>query len=462
MTFMPDDEKNLVNMVIEHFKNLLSAAKAPDILPELAENQDFCQLHDSFLALRELMTNFSRGNVQAPITHRGFVFGALKALQANLEHTIWQIQQVANDDFTQRMTFMGEFATAFNSMVMSLSAAKSDLFAKQQALAKLTESLTEEIHLRSSNLLALRESEEKFKYLAEHDALTGSLNRRSFFARAEIEIQKAFLTRKFCAMAMLDIDFFKKFNDTQGHGAGDAALKHLVNLSAKHLRGSDFMGRYGGEEFIFFFTDAGEKDALTAAERIRQAVESNTFVYEGKNMPMTVSMGVSVVSPLLNSTRNSDFAFAVSKNADGAMYDAKKGGRNRCVIVNMTEFPDASTASADDASTENKDAHAADGYGELGKNTGSETLVVALRALDAAKKYHAPATPAAVVVPAAVAAPAAAEVPAVLEAPAEFADAALSAAVAAAVETALQEQGSGNTDQTVGEADEFAYFKDYE
>jgi diguanylate cyclase (GGDEF)-like protein len=392
---MPDDDKELARLMIAHFKNLLLASQPPEIMPEFADDQDFCNAHGTFMGLREVLLNFSRGLVREPIPQRGFVFGAMKALQANLEHMIWQIQQVAGGDFTQRMVFMGEFATAFNSMVTSLAAAREDLVVRQNALAKLIGSLTEEIHLRSANLLALRESEEKFKYLAEHDTLTGSLNRRSFNGRVEIEIQKAVFTGKPCALAMLDVDFFKHFNDTFGHSAGDAALKHLVKVADKNLRSPDFMGRHGGEEFVFFFADANEKDALVAAERVRKAVEADTMMFEGTPMPMTVSIGICV---LLSSSGNmqSDLLFEMLLNtADAALYQAKKEGRNRCIVTPLSgdacvlESPPKPDVQ-EEAQTEVAQTKS---YLELSKATGSASLTAALQALDVVKKMQPAAAP---------------------------------------------------------------------
>jgi diguanylate cyclase (GGDEF)-like protein len=418
-----DDGNDLAHQVIEHFKNLLTAVKPPEIMPEFAEDEAFCKTHEIFIALRELLVNFSRGNVRTPITNRGFVFGTIKALQANLEHMIWQVQQVANDDFSQRMSFMGEFASAFNSMVTNLAAARADLVARQEAFAKLVESLNEEIRLRSSNLLALRESEEKFKYLAEHDTLTGSLNRRSFLGRAEIEVQKAVFTGKPCAMAMLDVDYFKHFNDTFGHSAGDAALKHLVAISGKNLRASDFMGRQGGEEFVFFFSGANESDAMVAAERIRKAIEGNLLVYEGVPMPMTVSIGVCVLLPF-SGAYSKDLIDVILDAADGALYQAKNEGRNRCIVVTMDG--ESCSVGVDSGQGEPEELSETKKYIELAHVTCSEALEEALQVFDAIKSLPS-----------------------------------------SGVTFLSPEAGSGQPVQPPGkppehEEDEFAYFKDYE
>jgi PleD family two-component response regulator len=99
---------------------------------------------------------------------------------------------------------------------------------------------------------ALQERETHLQYLANHDPLTGAINRRAFMERASIEIEKSRQNHMPCGVVMMDIDFFKKFNDTYGHMAGDKALRHLVQVISAFMRKNDFLGRYGGEDFFSF------------------------------------------------------------------------------------------------------------------------------------------------------------------------------------------------------------------
>ncbi|MDL2306978.1 GGDEF domain-containing protein [Desulfovibrio sp. OttesenSCG-928-C06] len=330
---------------------LLLTAREPLVPDEFKDDEAFMSAHAHMVELRNVLTRFSRGELEVEIDKRGFVFGSLKALQANLRHLIWQVNQVADNDLTQRMDFLGDLSSSFNSMVRNVNLARLELEEKHRELTALTKELREEIQKRSATLRALRASESRFRYLAEHDALTGAMNRRSFLNTAEIEMQKSAYAELPCAIAILDVDYFKNFNDTNGHMAGDMALKHLVSVARKVLRSADFMGRYGGEEFVFFFADANEKAAMRAAERIRASIEEQPLEYKGKTLGLTASIGVCVVKPEWPGERDQGYLMSIMDNADSALYEAKKTGRNRAFLVAL-EPPPVQGASYNDTDSE--------------------------------------------------------------------------------------------------------------
>ena len=140
---------------------------------------------------------------------------------------------------------------------------------------------------------------------------------------------------------MLDIDHFKKFNDTYGHPEGDEALKHMVATAQKHLRQCDIFGRYGGEEFIFFFSGADLQQGYAAAERIRAAIEENPVpATDGRIIPITVSMGVAVSLPEWYSTEHTGPLMQhITTSADNALYEAKKLSRNRVLTAAVAPPP---------------------------------------------------------------------------------------------------------------------------
>ena len=287
------------------------------------------ELHAKILGLREHLTLIMRGDLSREISARGYVAGLIKGHMANLRHLTWQVEQVANGDFSQRVDFMGEFSNAFNNMVWQLDTTLTSLKKTEEALRRLTNSLKQEVDLRTAAVNALRQSEARFKYLAAHDVLTGALNRRSFFSIAEAGLKAAQAQGHSCCIALLDIDFFKKINDTHGHQAGDQALKHVVALSRASLRQADSMGRYGGEEFIFFFSDADIEQGTRAAERIRTVIADTPAELAHGPVPVTVSLGVSVVLPEWPGERNASFLQKIISMADTAMYHAKDTGRNK-------------------------------------------------------------------------------------------------------------------------------------
>lgn len=327
---MSESEQNTVSLLLKHIDALLGGATSPEIPAEFAECDKFIDLHHKMVELRFIISDFARGNLSHSIKMRGFVAGGLKALQSNLRHLTWQAQQVERGDFNQEVHFLGDFSVAFNSMVAQLDRTMKELKQNEEALTTLTESLQKEIDLRTAAATALKKSEARFKYLAEHDVLTNILNRRSFYALVMSELAMAHENDIHCCVALLDVDHFKVFNDTYGHTEGDKALQHIVSVAQGHLRQSDMLGRYGGEEFIFFFPKADLDQGMAVAERIRHAIENTPVkLSSGDEIPISASIGVATILPEWYDVDNADkiLQFHIA-NADNALYKAKQIGRN--------------------------------------------------------------------------------------------------------------------------------------
>jgi diguanylate cyclase (GGDEF)-like protein len=126
---------------------------------------------------------------------------------------------------------------------------------------------------------------------------------------------------------MVDLDHFKKVNDTMGHLAGDYVLKETAELLKKSLRKSDVAARYGGEEFAVLLPETPQEGAFILAERIREKLASTCFNYGEQAIYVTMSIGIAAYSPKTDSS-NADLI----KKADTALYRAKEGGRNRCCL----------------------------------------------------------------------------------------------------------------------------------
>ncbi|MDR2924613.1 MAG: diguanylate cyclase [Azoarcus sp.] len=163
--------------------------------------------------------------------------------------------------------------------------------------------------------------------LATSDPLTGIPNRRAFFEN--IEHERTRLTRYpgDAAVLMIDIDHFKKINDTHGHAAGDAVLCHCVRQIRKLLRESDTLARLGGEEFAILLPQASREGALGLAERVRKVIEDIPLIYNDAPIYVTASVGVTIMSHIDPS------ADKTLSRADHALYEAKRNGRNRVEIV---------------------------------------------------------------------------------------------------------------------------------
>lgn len=170
------------------------------------------------------------------------------------------------------------------------------------------------------------ELESHLRFLATTDALTGVANRRSLLRRAEHEFRRARRYGRPLALLLLDLDHFKKVNDTWGHFAGDEALKALCNVCLGSLRGSDMLGRLGGEEFAVLLPETDIQNACGTAERFRQLVEDLEVDWHGHSIRLTVSIGIASLN-----AEDSDI-YSLMRRADLALYTAKDVGRNRVVL----------------------------------------------------------------------------------------------------------------------------------
>jgi len=162
--------------------------------------------------------------------------------------------------------------------------------------------------------------------LANIDGLTKIYNHRYFQNSLDNEISRALRNETEISLLLIDIDFFKKFNDTYGHQVGDFILKEFSATLKQEIRKYDTLARYGGEEFTVILPDTSEMDALTVAEKLRSAVDSKTFKDAREDYHITASFGVSTGKPVTDD--NFSKSNLISQ-ADAALYNAKEAGRNR-------------------------------------------------------------------------------------------------------------------------------------
>ena len=165
-------------------------------------------------------------------------------------------------------------------------------------------------------------------YAAEHDHLTGAPTRRAFFAAADREHARAVRDGGELGMLMLDVDYFKRINDTHGHAVGDRVLRDLVRHARDAIRTVDYCARIGGEEFAVLLPDAGADTALAVAERLRAALDRSLPAPNGRAVAYTVSIGVAMLA-------EGESVSSLLARADAALYAAKAGGRNRVVRADM-------------------------------------------------------------------------------------------------------------------------------
>jgi diguanylate cyclase (GGDEF)-like protein len=179
----------------------------------------------------------------------------------------------------------------------------------------------------------------ELRRLAQIDYLTGAATRRGFFQEMEKAISRYSRHNRPSALVVFDIDDFKQVNDRFGHAAGDYVLRGVAECVASLMRGSDLLGRLGGEEFSVLLMDANQEQALNSAERFRQGVEQ-LVVNHDPPLSVTASFGVAEVGPDLLLTER------WLARADAGLYEAKRAGRNKSCAAPETLQKRSGVASA--------------------------------------------------------------------------------------------------------------------
>lgn len=291
---------DLLGGAIAAIEATLRTGRRPPLPPELAGNTELRRITDELVTLYGFLLAVSNGDLEPALDARGSVAGALKNLQASLRHLTWQTQRVAEGDFSQRVDFMGEFSEAFNAMVAALAQARADLAERNEQL--LAQSV-------------------KLEALATHDALTGLYNRHKFNELITMELESAKRYDRPFSLIVVDIDHFKRVNDTLGHEAGDQVLVAVATLLHESVRVVDSLARWGGEEFVALLPEVAAGGATKLAERLRRTVKERMFAGG-----VTVSCGVAEHRP----PESPDGLFA---RADSALYRAKERGRDRVEVA---------------------------------------------------------------------------------------------------------------------------------
>lgn len=167
-----------------------------------------------------------------------------------------------------------------------------------------------------------RIAQQKHKLLL--DSLTQVFNRATFDERLDLEYKRWLRYQAPLCLAIIDIDHFKSINDRFGHLAGDKALKVIARAMSRTLRETDFIARYGGDEFVVLLPGVDASNSLTPLEKLRNVVKSIPFRFKDDRVEITISIGMTLF-------RNGDSAMEAFERADQALYEAKNDGRDRIV-----------------------------------------------------------------------------------------------------------------------------------
>jgi diguanylate cyclase (GGDEF)-like protein len=205
------------------------------------------------------------------------------------------------------------------------------------ALMKQKKHLEAAVKLRTSDLEKekgeLMRTREQMRHYAEHDDLTGLWNHRIIVERLRIEVDRSRREGLPVSVILADLDYFKRINDTYGHPAGDQVLKEASAIFQRMVRTYDWVGRYGGEEFLLILPGSGFVHARQRAEELRMAIQEACVKDGGTTIPLTASFGVASGFPSGHEE--------LIREADEALYKAKGTGRNRVVAMEIDARRDA-------------------------------------------------------------------------------------------------------------------------
>ena len=219
------------------------------------------------------------------------------------------------DDITQLKDVLDEVIHETRIIQINAQRSRDDLRATKQRVDEAEKRINE-----------LQTELDRASALVRNDQLTGTLNRRGLDETFDAEVSRSQRRKSPLCVALLDIDNFKKLNDSLGHDVGDAALIHLVSVIRETLRPQDTLARFGGEEFIILLPDTALEDAKKALVRLQRELTKRIFLADNEKILITFSAGLTDLRP-------NDTQASITKRADEAMYEAKRTGKNRVVAA---------------------------------------------------------------------------------------------------------------------------------
>jgi diguanylate cyclase (GGDEF)-like protein len=243
--------------------------------------------------------------------------GSLEELKRNIIFKITTIKQYMDEKSDEDATRLLEARSEIDRLKMNLTTVSGEIV----EMRKKAQSLEEEIMI---------------------DPLTGIHNRRACDPLLSEEMRLYRVYRHIFSVVLIDIDHFKRINDTYGHVVGDRCLNELARRMKQNIRKMDFLCRFGGEEFLLLLSGTREERAAQTAEKLRKVVESTLFMYQDHGIRITISAGVGQPNPADETPE------ALLKRVDSALYHAKGTGRNR--VVRWSSIADQQNGRQDNAS----------------------------------------------------------------------------------------------------------------
>ena len=281
------------------------------------EFENFLQGLDQRLeTIQQLVNNASQGQVnrsEARTVFEGMLEGQVDEIRSvvNNKHDLGELGHSITQHLGIIIQAMHDFSSEEHQREDELKQQLGDMQLRLDEMEKLAQSAQH----------AIEEQRKK----AMHDSLTGLPNRESYQQRLDQEVQRFQRYGGKLSLMVCDVDLFKRINDTYGHLAGDKVLKIIAKSLQKNLRSSDFIARFGGEEFVALMPETSTDEALIVAEKLRKKIEESPFNFKKEPVQITVSFGISEIVEW-------ESIDEVFNRADKALYKAKESGRNQVQI----------------------------------------------------------------------------------------------------------------------------------
>ena len=250
----------------------------------------------------------------------------------------WMMPGLDGSEICRQLRQSNEGAYVY-VLLLTSRVGKEDIVAGMEAgaddyLSKPFDAQELKVRIRAGQRIV--DLEEALRVQATHDALTGVWNHGAIIDMLQLELVRGEREGASTSTIMVDLDHFKRVNDTYGHLTGDAVLQEAVQRMSHVLRRSDVLGRYGGEEFLVLLPGCEAPDAQALAERLRRCIACKPVTTSIGEVSVTISLGVTTTGP-----GESMGVAAVLQRVDGALYQAKREGRNRAVALTGGEGPPA-------------------------------------------------------------------------------------------------------------------------
>ena len=313
------DSSEVLSRVADRILDLVES-RLEIVHDERKQNAEFLKAVDENLLAIEGQVLDSHADAQQTLEDNDAFFGDMKGKVKDVHHTL--SSEADSPNFR-------------NNLLEKMQLIKSALEEKHaRDVKRLDKANTRMAKLKKSLKSLMKqvgEAQSRAKILEEQamvDPLTEIPNRRAYEERLAQEWSRFQRSGSPFSMLMVDLDRFKRINDDFGHAVGDTCLQGVVSLLKPNLRSSDFLARFGGEEFVVILPDTDKEGAVRAGEKLRKKVEKANFVYDGEKVNVTISVGGTQAK---ESDKNTGELFV---RLDSAMYQAKETGRNRMVWKN--------------------------------------------------------------------------------------------------------------------------------